>query len=194
MKRVVAFVVLALAPTTVWANSNLAAAVNLAHVRAIAQSATQAAKMDLINWKVGDKSSYNVEAMGQTLGTMDKYVDRNDGQTLWMVEKTSVIGQADEVDVQIDRTNGQIVKMMQNGQEVQVPTDQPQVTNQEITDITVPAGTFHCVHITFNTSQVQGAQLWANPQLVVMDGSIKQDVPTQGIDIVLELTSFAPGQ
>src|SRR5579859_2156758 len=152
MKRVVLIAILALAPATVWANT--ASDVSQFHIQTLVKF------FNLINWKVGDKASYNVEVMGQAVGTMDDSVDRNDGNTLWMVEKMNLMGQAQEVDTQIDRSNGQILKMMVNGQEQQVPNDPPQITNQEIVDVTVPAGTFHVAHIPFNTSQVQGGQLW----------------------------------
>lgn len=191
MKRLVFFAVLVLAPTLVWADTNVAEQVINAHHQALVQNLS---KMDLINWKVGDKASYNVEIMGQAIGTMDEYVDRYEGQTLWLVEKMSLAGQAQEVDTQIDRTNGKILQILANGQAQQVPTDTPTVTGQEVVDITVPAGTFHVAHITFNTSQIQGAQVWMNPQAIVLEGSAKQDVPQMGLDIVMELTSQAHGQ
>jgi hypothetical protein len=194
MKRVFIcslFAITALAPTAVWADSSLAEQVAVNHVQLLAQNIS---KLDLINWKVGDKASYNVEVMGQALGTMDEYVDRYDGNNLWMVEKMNLMGQAQEVDTEIDRTNGNIIKMTVNGQDQQVPNDPPQITNQEVVDVTVPAGTFHCAHLTFNTSQVQGAQVWMNPQAIVMAGDAKEDMPTQGIEVVLELTSQAHGQ
>ena len=60
--------------------------------------------------------------------------------------------------------------------------------------MTVPAGTFKAIHIVAKNKQVDHIELWANPRDTVMDGAIKQTMTTQGIDIVMELTSFKHGQ
>jgi hypothetical protein len=190
MKLFAVIAVLALSPMTVWASAPTAASLNAAHVQVLVQNLNV---MDLINWKVGDTSSSNIEAFGQTLGTMVKLAEKDDGQTVWLKESMALQGQNDVVELQIDRTSGQVVKMLHNGQEEQYPNDPPQVTNQEVVDVTVPAGTFHCVHITFNTSQVQGAELWANPQQIVLDGAAKEIMPTQGIQVTIEMTSQTHG-
>jgi hypothetical protein len=72
-------------------------------------------------------------------------------------------------------------------------SEKPEVTNQEYTSVTVPAGTFKCLHITANTSQVKGMQLWANPQATVMEGNLKTLMPVQGLMVDIELMSYMHG-
>lgn len=155
---------------------------------------TQVAPLNLINWKVGDRMEYQV-SMGflGKFGAMTKFVDREEGDTIWLHQEIDLKFQKQIVDVQMSRVDGRIIKMIQDGKEVQVPNDKLEVISQDYGDVTVPAGTFAAVHIVAKTAQVSKIEIWANPADTVMDGALKQIMATQIGELTLELTSFKHG-
>jgi hypothetical protein len=149
----------------------------------------------LINWKVGDSANYNVTIASLPIpGTMVEAVTKDEGDgTLWFNETIDLVIQKQSIDVQIDKTNGKILKELVNGQEQTVDNTPPTVISQEYTSVSVPAGTFKAIHIVAKTtSQGQDVQMeeWANPKDVCMAGTIKAIETTQGQTITMELTSF----
>ncbi len=144
-----------------------------------------------IDWKVGDKQTYNVAAsqFGK-LGTMTKTVTKDEGTALWVRQNINLSIQKEVLDVLYNKADSKVLKMLRNGKEQQLPDDTIEIISQDYTDITVPAGTFKSIHIVAKSKQVSHLEVWANPRDTVMEGTLKQAVSTQGIDIVMELTSF----
>ena len=107
-----------------------------------------------INRKVGEIAEYDLKAMFGSLGKMVKKVDREQGNAIWI--KQDVTGMAAQTaEVLIDRATGEILEMRQNCQKVDVPKDKPELIDQEHTSVTVPAGTFEVIHITFKSKDVK---------------------------------------
>jgi hypothetical protein len=149
--------------------------------------------LNLINWSVGDTAEYNMTmGFGFLKGTSKKYVDREDngGTAIWIIQEIKVLGQNQKIEMLMNRADGKILKLIQNGQEAEIPTDKPEIISQDYQEITVPAGTFDCVHIVGKQTG-RKFELWANPVDTVMDGGIKQVIDT-GIagNIEMVLTSF----
>lgn len=160
------------------------------------QRTAMVAPLDLINWKVGDKMDYNVSAgaFGK-LGTMTKTVTKDEGTSLWFRQQMALMTQNEVIDIQINKADGKILKMIRNGQEQQIPDEQIEIISQDYTEIKVPAGNFKALHIVAKTKSISKLEAWINPRDTVMDGTLKQDMATQmGINLVMELTSFAHGQ
>ena len=151
----------------------------------------QATALDLINWKIGDTTSYDIEmgAFGK-LGTMTKTATKNEDKAVWIKNDADLGGQKDVTEILISRTDGKILKMIHNGQEQSVPDDKIEIISQEYTEITVPAGKFKCVHIVAKSKQTEKMEIWANPQAVALDGGIQMIVATQMGEMTLKLTSF----
>ena len=120
-------------------------------------------------------------------------MDREEGDTIWLHQEIDLKFQKQIVDVQMSRVDGHIIKMIQDGKEIQVPNDKLEVISQDYGDVTVPAGTFAAVHIVAKTAQVSKIEIWANPADTVMDGALKQIMATQIGELTLELTSFKHG-
>ncbi|HTL12017.1 MAG TPA: hypothetical protein VL588_05995 [Bdellovibrionota bacterium] len=153
----------------------------------LAQSQTR----DLINWKVGDSMNYNVSLGFMGNGTMVKNVASEEGGNIWLHQDINIMNQKQTVDVLMQRSDGKILKVLQNGQEAQIPDSKIEVVSTNFDHITVPAGTFDCMHIVANTDQAKGLEVWGNPDMTAMDGSLKEIVPTQfGMTMTLELTAF----
>ncbi|MEO5968609.1 MAG: hypothetical protein ABIQ95_01675 [Bdellovibrionia bacterium] len=141
----------------------------------------------LINWKVGDSSDYNLSlAFGK--GSMHKEVTSEEGTGVWLTQNVAIMGQKDVSQILLDRNTGKITKMLHNGKEEAIPNEQPEIISQDYTDVTVPAGTFKCIHIVAKTKTVKRIEMWANPKEVVIDGAIKEVISSQFGDITLELT------
>jgi hypothetical protein len=144
--------------------------------------------MALINWKVGDSSDYNIIAVFGNVGNMHKEVTKEEGTGVWLVETVKAGGQNDKSEVLIDRNTGKTLKLIHNGKEEAVPTEQPEIISQDYTSVTVPAGTFKVMHVVAKTKEVSKVELWINNVDIVIDGAAKQVVATQYGDVSLELT------
>ncbi len=148
--------------------------------------------LDLINWRIGDEMNYTISLVLGS-GTAKKFVASDEGAALWFTQNISILGQNQKVEALIQKADGKILKMKVNGQEQAVPTPHLEIIDQEVTSITVPAGTFDCVHVRAK-SDGKKVEVWANPAQTVMDGSLKQ-VADSGLigDMTLILTSFKKG-
>jgi len=128
------------------------------------------------------------------IGTMIKSVTKDEGNALWMRQEMHLMSQNEIIDALIDRANGKILKLIRNGQETQIPDDQIEIISQEFTQVTVPAGTFDALHVIAKTKQISKLEIWANPPQTVMDGSLKQIMPTGFMTLTMELTAFQRGK
>jgi hypothetical protein len=150
---------------------------------------------DLINWKVGDTMQYSVSIASFGInGTMVKAVTKDEGTSIWVNQDLDLQIQKQNIQTQINKADGKILKMIVNGQEQAVPDDKIEIISQDYTDITVKAGSFKAMHIVAKSPQVTKLEAWINPKDTLMDGAIKEIVQAQGMEVVLELTSFKHGQ
>lgn len=148
---------------------------------------------NIINWTVGDTASYSVTlgAMGN-IGSMVKTVAKLDEprNALWVKTATKMYFQNDVTEMLISRADGKVLQFLHNGKEESFPDPKVEVVSQDYAQVTVPAGTFQSVHIVANTEQVKGVEIWVNPKDTVMEGMLKQTMPTQFGIVSVELTSF----
>ena len=145
----------------------------------------------LIDWKVGDSANYDITGgpFGK-MGTMTKAVTKEEGETLWLKQELNLMSQHEVIEIQLNRTDGTILKIIRNGKEEKIPDDKLEIISQEYVDVTVPAGTFKSLHIIGKTKQIKSLELWANPQDTCMEGTLKQIVDASLIKMTFVLTSF----
>jgi hypothetical protein len=144
-----------------------------------------------IDWKVGDQLSYQVSIQGMgRLGTSVKQVAQDTGTTLWIKNEMNLMVQKEVVEMEIRKSDGQVVKMRRNGQDQELPSNDIEIISSEEASVTVPAGTFQAVHITAKTPDVEHIEVWMNPRDTCMEGTLKQAVKTQFGLVIMELTSF----
>lgn len=148
---------------------------------------------DLINWKVGDTASYKIDLGGFLKGSSVKTVTQDEGTALWVVQNMDLMIQKQKVEILISKADGKVLKTIVNGKEQTMPEDPIEIISQDYESVTVPAGTFEAIHIVAKSKQIEKIEIWANPRDTVMDGAIKQKIKTQGMDVVMELTSFKRG-
>ncbi|MCC7440181.1 MAG: hypothetical protein IT285_01020 [Bdellovibrionales bacterium] len=145
---------------------------------------------DLINWKVGDSADYTVKMGPLGSGTMKKFVKSEEDGAIWVRQEIAIMSQNQVVEMLMRRSDGQILKLVQNGQEQPIPEESIEIISTNFEQVTVPAGTFDSIHIVANTSQAKNIEVWANPDLTVMDGALKQIVPTSFVKMTIELVRF----
>lgn len=147
--------------------------------------------LDLINWKIGDTMNMDLsmDFLGK-VGTMVKSVPKEEGAAVWMKQDIQMQGQNQTVEALINRADGKILKLIQNGKEAQIPNDPPEIISQDYTEITVPAGKFKTLHVVVKTKQVSKIELWANPVDTCMDGAVKEIVPAVFGNLTMVLTAF----
>lgn len=142
----------------------------------------------LINWKVGDSADYQITAIFGKVGTMHKEVTKDEPNGLWITQSTSLAGQEEKVEAMIDKDTGKVLKIVRNGKEETTTNDEPEIISQDYEDVTVPAGTFKSMHIVAKTKQIKKIEAWINNRDIVMDGTIKQNIPAFFGSITMELT------
>jgi len=151
---------------------------------------------NLINWTVGDTATFDVTlgAFGK-VGTMVKTVTQSvDAQNaIWVKTNMNLSIQKDESEMLLSRADGKILKFIHNGKEEAVPDNDIEIVSQDYTEITVPAGTFKAVHIVANTKDVKGIEVWVNPRDTIMEGTLKQTMPTQFGTVEIALSKFKHG-
>ncbi|MCE3010511.1 MAG: hypothetical protein LW875_07860 [Proteobacteria bacterium] len=158
----------------------------------LSQSVLSEVDAQNMNWKVGDSASYNMKG-GFINGKMVMTIKSITGNEVVINQNLDLgfLGKQD-CDATIDASNGQTKKLVCNGQEQQAPS-QGDIEVVDIKDdkITVPAGTFECLHIIAkNTKDNSEINQWANPKLVPVSGLIKAVTPSQIGTMTVELTSF----
>ena len=155
----------------------------------------QVSPLDLINWKVGDTMQYSLTIAAYGInGSMVKTVTKDEGTSIWVNQDMDLTVQKQNVQTQINKADGKILKMIVNGQDQAVPDDKIEIVSQDYTSITVAAGTFKAMHIVAKSAQITKLEAWVNPQATIMDGSLKEIVDAQGMEVVMELQSFKKGQ
>ncbi len=145
-----------------------------------------------LNWNVGDKANYNVN-MGFISGTMVMSVASVTDTEIWMNQDLDLgfMGKQ-KVETLLDRNTGAVKKMIVNGKEEQVPSQDIEVvsTNQE--SITVPAGTFDSMHVVLREKgKTDEIHMWANPVAIPISGLLKQVAPGPMGQVTIECTSFS---
>jgi hypothetical protein len=192
MMKAVAVALFALLPLAPAAHASQASDLALAVSAARAQSLKN---LNVINWKVGDTENFQIAAASMgNLGTEVETVESDTGTALWVKETMALEGQNQVAEMLLNKADGKILDYKVNGQEQTIPDDTVTITSQDYENVTVPAGTFKSEHIVANEGTTTGIELWVNPDATVMEGSLKQLVPTQyGITLDIELTSVVHG-
>ena len=144
-----------------------------------------------LDWKVGDNATYDLN-MGFIKGKMVMSVASIGADGIWMNQDVDLgFAGKQKMETLIDPNTGEIKKMLVNGKEEQVPKQDVEVIEMKEDRITVPAGTFDCIHARLKDKQQnQEVNAWMNPGIVPMSGMLKQVAPSQLGEVVIALKSF----
>lgn len=144
-----------------------------------------------LDWKVGDRADYKID-MGFLKGTMVMSVKSIGADGIWMTQDADLgFAGKQNIETLIDPNTGEVKKMLVNGQEQQIPKQEIEVIEVKEASITVPAGTFDCIHARLlEKTKNEEINAWMNPQVVPMSGLLKQVAPSQFGTVTVELTSF----
>jgi hypothetical protein len=156
-----------------------------------ASIAQERAEKNAINWRVGERSEYKMQASIGNLGDLKKRVDRAEGNAVWLI--TEMTGRRNEkTEAKIDRATGQILEYILNGQRQAPPVDRSEIVSQDEQTITVPAGTFRTIHAVVNTNQteVKQVEVWVNTRQIVIDGIAKTIAYTSWFPVEIILQRF----
>jgi hypothetical protein len=157
--------------------------------RTIMIADAQASALNLINWKVGEYADMNVTAIFGEIGKMHKEVASEQGNAIWVKqEMTGMMAQT--MEILMDRADGHIIEARQNGQKTEIPNDKLEIIDQDTQEVTVPAGKFQAIHVTFKSEKIKKGEVWANPRDIPMDGAAKMVVDAGMITVTMELTKF----
>lgn len=145
---------------------------------------------NLVDWSVGDKAEYTIET-GFIPGTMVKEVVKDEGDAIWVNTSMDLLIMKEKVEMLIRKVDGAVLRVIRNGKEESLPEDDSiDVISQDYQKVETPAGIIPCIHIVFNTKDIQNGQLWISEKPLVMDGMVQTKVPGQGMEITIKLKSF----
>ena len=147
---------------------------------------------NVIEWKKGDTNTYSLD-MGFIQGSMVQTVREIGADGIW-VDQNMDMGFAGKQTASqlIDPATGEIKKMIVNGKEQEVPKQgEQEVVKVEEASITVPAGTFECIHAQIK-DKASGdiTEAWINPDKVSIGGMLKVIQPSQFGNVTIVLKSF----
>jgi hypothetical protein len=184
MKKVILSLVagtLAIAGSAYAGNESLAMQIALANVSPIA---------NVINWRIGEFQDLNLSLQGMSLGTMHKEATKEEGNGIWLTQTMAGPMGNHVIEALLDRADGRVLKMRQDGKDTAVPEDKLEIIDQETATITVPAGTFETIHVRAKSQKSGNIELWANPKAITLDGTAKMNAEANGMPISMELTKF----
>ncbi|MBY0314972.1 MAG: hypothetical protein K2Q26_05600 [Bdellovibrionales bacterium] len=143
-----------------------------------------------LEWKVGDTNNYKLD-MGFIQGTMVMAVRSYDSEGIWMTQDVELgFAGKQNMETLIDPNTGAVLKLLVNGKEQEPPKQEIEVIEIVDANITVPAGTFNCMHIRLmDKTQNQEVNVWQTTS-VPLSGMIKTVQPSQLGQVTIELTSF----
>ena len=162
-------------------------------IRNTQQSSVMAeARTQGLDWKVGDQNDYNLTIGGFIKGSMVMKVREVGADGIWM-DQDMDLGFAGKQQAQmlIDPNTGEIKKMIVGGKEQEVPKQNVEVISVTEDKITVPAGTFECIHAVIkDKDNNQETNAWINPEQIPLSGMLKTIQPSQMGEVNVELKSF----
>jgi hypothetical protein len=145
-----------------------------------------------MDWVIGDKASYNLD-MGMAQGTMNMVIHSKEGENFWMHQELSLGSYGDHlIETLVDPSSGKILKIIVDGRNEDVPeATQPEIVSTSEEDVTVPAGTFHTVHVVSKDSKSgKESDTWLNDTEIPVSGIAKAIEPADFGKAKLELTGF----
>lgn len=144
-----------------------------------------------LDWKVGDQNDYNLD-MGFIKGSMVMKCREISADGIWMDQDMDLgFAGKQQASMLIDPNTGEIKKMLVGGKEQEVPKQNIEVVEVKEANITVPAGTFDCIHARLkDKDNGQETNAWINPEKVPLSGMLKTIQPSQFGEINVELKSF----
>lgn len=145
---------------------------------------------NLINWKVGEYTDYEMSAIFGNMGNMTKKATAEEGNAIWIKSEVSGMMGNQTTEALIDRADGHIIKFKQDGKDTQIPDDKLEIISQDHTTVTVPAGTFETIHIVAKSEKIKKLEMWANPRDVTLDGGVQMVIDAGMITVTMKLTKF----
>lgn len=144
-----------------------------------------------LDWKVGDTASYSVD-MGFIKGSMISSVRSIGADGIWMDQNVDLgFAGKQKMETLIDPNTGAVKKMLVNGKEQAPPKQDIEVIEMKEDRITVPAGTFDCIHARLKDKESnKEINAWINPQVIPMSGMIKQVAPSDLGNVTIVLKSY----
>jgi hypothetical protein len=113
----------------------------------------------------------------------------------WINQKLLINGQENLVELLVNPANGEILKMIVNGDEKEIPENpEMEVVATENVDITVPAGTYATLHVTLQEKGTDKVtDTWLNQTEIPVSGMVKTIQPSQFGKVKIDLTGSGRG-
>lgn len=147
-----------------------------------------------LDWKVGDTSVYDLTMAIIIKGTMTMSVASIGEEGIWMNEDIDLGHEIkQQIQILLDPTTGATKKIVVAGKEQAAPKQDIEVIETTEEQITVPAGTFDSMHVTARnkaSTKNNEINIWMNPQVVPVGGTLKQITSTPIGKMTTVLRSF----
>lgn len=162
------------------ANANLPNIIDLVRIQPI----------DGLQFNIGDSTDYNLS--GFVSGTMHTQVREEVTEGFWVqTDLDAGFMGRQKIEVLYDRDNGQVLKLLVNGQEQEKPDpSQMKIVESKKDHIKVPKGEFDCFYVKVrDTQQNKDSEIWLAKE-VPIGGMIKTVNQSPFGPMTLELTDY----
>ena len=134
-----------------------------------------------LNWKTGDTADYKVD-MGFIQGSSHNFVREETATGFWMQQDVDLMIQKSKVEALLNKSTGQIEKLLVNGQDQSVPKNNMEVVEMKESHVDVAAGSFDCIYAKLrDKGDGKITEAWINPQAVPMSGMLKAIAEQRGV-------------
>jgi hypothetical protein len=152
----------------------------------------QGSILNLIDWSVGDKATYDIDLGFLGKGSVVKEATEEEGNALWIVTDAKTPMGAQKAEALISREDGTILKLIVDGKEQEVPESNFEIISKEAAEVTVPAGTFKTIHVKLkDKSDDSEMEAWVNPKDIPLGGIVKNVTAKGFLTVTLLLKSFS---
>ncbi len=156
---------------------------------------------DVINWKVGDYAVYNLSMGFLGSGSVRKSVAKDEGTSLWLKVEAKIPMGAQNIDIQIRKADGKILKIIIDGKEQPNNEHKIEIVEKRPEEVKVPAWNqpFKTIFIKIK-DETENAEIdnWINTNTLPIeiqpktpiDGSVKSIINKGFLTMTLELTEY----
>lgn len=161
----------------------------------------QSSFQDVINWKVGDYTVYNLSMGFLGSGTVRKSVTKDEGDSLWLTVEAKLDFGSQNAEIQIRKKDGKILKIIVDGQEQPNNEHKIVIVEKRPEEVKVPAWDqpFKTIFLKVK-DETDNAEVdsWINPNTfppeiqpkTPIDGMVKSIVNKGFLTMSTELTEY----
>lgn len=154
---------------------------------------------DVVRWNVGDYTVYNLSMGFLGSGSVKKSVVKDEETSLWLKVEAKIPFGEQNIDIQIRKSDGKVLKIIINGNEQSNPEHKIKIIEKRAEEVKVPAWSepFKTLYVKIK-DETDDADIdsWINTNTLPtqpktpLDGSVKMVIKKGFLTSTLELSEY----